>query len=364
MYRRRRSHYLLALAALLLIPPLAGQETARLQVRADSLLREWRQANVLAAVQDSLRAAELTAGHDTIRAGALTILANPSPLPLAQAAARAWPEIERFFGSAAPALSRHPVVIQAVDPDTAVLTPQPGGGLRIPWDQSVEQVARALVSSADLGNVDRGVHDWLGGPLTPWLDLSPVRSRVYVQLVITPSQAVRRCFTGTLASCRDALSLTDTAGRLARWYGPAERRLLVTTTLSGFLSRGVHQPAFLSCAAGNDSVCTDLLESLPSSSVPIPLDYGARYTLVATAIALGGPETFSRLLAAPSGPIGARLAAAAGVTEDSLAARWRADILAARPRPVSLPPGGAWIALTWAGVFMVCALRSSRWRVS
>ena len=363
MCRASRSHRLLVLAAILSTPPLAGQETARLQARADSLLHEWRQANVFAAVQDSLRAAALIAGHDTIRAGALTILANPSPLPLAQAAARAWPELERFFGSAAQSLSRRPVLIEAVDPDTAVLTPQPGGGLRIPWDQNVEELTRALVSSADLGSVDRGLHDWLEGPLTVWLDLTPVRSRVYVQLVTTPSQAVRRCFTGALASCRDALSLTDTAGRLARWYGPAERRLLVTTTLSGLLNRGLHQPAFLSCAAGDDSVCTDLLESLPSG-VPIPLDYGARYTLVATAISLGGPETFSRLLAAPNEPIGTRLAAAAGVTEDSLAARWRSDILAARPKPVSLPPWGAWIALTWAGVFMGCALRSSRWRVS
>jgi hypothetical protein len=364
MCRASRSHNLLALAAILLTPHLAGQETPKLQVRADSLLREWRQANVFAAVQDSLRAAALLAGHDTIRVGGLTILANPSPLPIAQAAARAWPEIERFFGSAAPALSRHPVLIQAVDPDTAVLTPQPGGGLRIPWDQNVDQLTRLLVSSADLGNVDRGLHDWLGGPLTPWLDLRPVRSRVYVQLVTAPSQVVRRCFSGALEPCRDALLLTDTAGRLTRWYGPAERRLLVTTTLSGFLNRGLHQPAFLSCAAGSDSLCTDLLESLPPSSVPLPLDYGARYTLVATAIALGGPETFARLLAAPNGPIGRRLAQAAGVTEDSLAARWRADILAARPKPVSLPPWGAWIALAWAGVFMGCALRSSRWRVS
>src|SRR5512147_213948 len=91
-----RSH--IVLAALLLPHPLAGQRAAELQARADSLLHEWRQANVLAAVQDSLRAAASVAGRDTIRVGALMILANPSPLPLARAAARAWPMIERFYG--------------------------------------------------------------------------------------------------------------------------------------------------------------------------------------------------------------------------------------------------------------------------
>jgi hypothetical protein len=359
-----RTRRLLVIAALLLPLPLAGQRTAELQARADSLLHEWRQANVLAAVQDSLRAAANVAGRDTLRVGALMILANPSPLPLTRAATRAWPMIERFYGPAAQALARHPIVIQAVDPDTAVLTAPPGSGLRIPWDEDPDHLTRVLVGSADLGSDDRGLHDWLRGPLTPSIDIKPVLGRVYIQLVIAPSQAARRCFAGALDACRDALSLADTAGLIARWYNPAERRLLVTTQLSGFFNRGAQEAAFRSCAAGSDSACTDLLESIAPGNVPSPLDHGARYALVATAIALGGPETFSRLLAAPDGPVGSRLAQASRLSEDSLVARWRADVLAARPKPVSLPPWGGWIALMWAGVFMGCALRSSRWRVS
>lgn len=355
---------LLVIAALVLPYPLASQRTAELQARADSLLHEWRQANVLAAVQDSLRAAAIIAGRDTIRVGALIVLANPSPLPLTRAAARAWPMIERFYGPAAWALVQHPVVIEAVDPDTAVLTPQTGGGLRIPWDEDLDQLTRVLVGSVNLGNVDRGLRDWLRGPLTPLFDIKPLLGRVYIQLVTAPSQAARRCFAGELDACRDALSLADTAGLIARWYDPAERRLLVTTRLSGFFNRGAREAAFRSCTAGSDAACSDLLESIAPGNVPSPLDYGARYALVATAIAVGGPETFSRLLAAPDGPIGSRLAEASRLSEDSLVARWRADVLAARPKPVSLPPWGGWIALVWTGVFMGCALRSSRWRVS
>lgn len=355
---------LLIVAVLVLPHDLEGQGSAALQARADSLLQEWRQANVLAAVQDSLRAAANVAGRDTIRVGALMILANPSPLPLTRAATRAWPMIERFYGPAAQALAHHPIVIQAVDPDTAVLTAPPGSGLRIPWDEDQDHLTRVLVGSADLGSDDRGLHDWLRGPLMPSFDIRPVLSRVYLQLVTAPSQAARRCFAGELDACRDALSLTDTAGRIARWYTPAERRLLVTTQLSGFFDRGAQEAEFRSCAGDNDAACTDLLESIAPDNVPSPLDHGARYALAATAIALGGPETFSRLLAAPGGPIGGRLATASRLSEDSLVARWRADILAARPKAVSLPPWGGWIALVWAGVFMGCALRSSRWRVS
>src|SRR5512146_1980154 len=97
------------------------------------------------------------------------------------------------------------------------------------------------------------------------------------------------------------------------------------------------------------------------NSVSPPVSYCARYALVVTALAVQAPAAFPRLLAAPDGPIGSRLAEASRVSEESLVARWRADVLAARPKPVSLPPWGAWIALVWAGVFMGCALRSSRW---
>lgn len=354
--------------ALVFTAPLVSQSTAALQSRADSLLREWRQANVFAVVQDSLHAAQRIAGRDTIHVGALTILANPSPLPLAQAAAQAWPEIERFYGPAAQALARHPVVIQAVDPDTAVLTSGPAGILRIPWDQDQGQLVRTLVGSADLGNLDRGLRDWLGGPVTPWLDLKPLLGRVYVQLVTAPSQAVRRCFAGALPACRDALSLTDTANQITRWYGPEERRYLVATQLagfqsSGFLARQGREAEFHSCAAGSDAACLNLLIAFSPGATPAPLDYGARYTLLATAVTLGGQEAFSRLLASSKEPIGRRLAEASLVTEDSLVARWRADVLAARPKPVSLPPWGPLIAILWAGVFTGCALRSSRWRV-
>ena len=41
---------------------------------------------------------------------------------------------------------------------------------------------------------------------------------------------------------------------------------------------------------------------------------------------------------------------------------WRARVLAARPRPVTLNPRGAWVALMWGLVFGLLAFGSTRWR--
>jgi hypothetical protein len=291
------------------------------------------------------------------------ILVNPSPLPLARAAARAWPQIERFYGSAAQALARHPLVIEAVDPDTTE-PPRSSGALQIYWDMDENQLTRILIGLADLSDVDPALRDWLGGGVNPGLDSDRRRAQVYVDLVTAPSQAVRRCFVGDRTACRDALSLANAPDMLTRWYGPEERRLLVTEQYAELLDKGARAPQFRSCATGSDSACLDLLESLPPGSLIRPLDYPAQFSLLETAVSLGGPETFHRLFAAPPGPMGARLAAAARVSEDSLVARWRADILAARPKPVPLPPWGLWVALGWMAVFMTCGLGSSRWRVS
>jgi len=354
----------LAAIACLLPVGLAGQSPAVLQSRADSLLREWREASVFADVQDSLQAAARFIGRDTIRVEQLTIIVNPSPLPVKEAAAKAWPVIDQFYGSATAYLPQHPILIQGVDPDTAAPPARPIGASEILWNTDTRQLARLLVGYADLSGLDRDLHGWLGGPLVPAPEPGNRRAGVYIQLVTAPSLAVRRCFAGDRAACRDALALSDSAGRLTRWYGPAERRQLVLAQYAEYLNKGAQAGEFHSCAVGEDAACLSLLETLPSGALLQPFSYGARYSYLETALAIGGRETLSRFLAAPPGPIGARLAAAARVSEDSLAARWRADILAARPRPISLPPAGVWIALAWGLVFMTLSLRSSRWRVS
>src|SRR5207302_10971670 len=99
---------------------LIGQELPRLQARADSLAREWRRATAVADAIDSLERARVFVGHDTIRVGALTIVTNASPLPLREAAVRAWPLIDSAYGDDARQLAERPYVIVPVAPDTTV----------------------------------------------------------------------------------------------------------------------------------------------------------------------------------------------------------------------------------------------------
>jgi len=345
---------------LTLCAPLAGQ-IPQLRARADSLLVEWQLAKQFADLQDSLRLGRERAGRDTIRAGALTYLVNRSPLPLAQAASIAWPQVERFYGPAAQAFAQRPFLIQAVDPDTNEDVP-PGRAIKILWNTEVAPLARALVAMADLGPLDPGLRDWLGGVVVPRFDSGPGHAVVYVQLVTAPSLAAQRCYRGDRAACRDALSLSAMTDPASQWYGPAERRALVVQQYADFLRRSGHGQTVRSCEQGSDGSCLELLRSL-RNLIP-PLDYQARLTFLETAVRVGGAETFQRFLATPAGTIGSRLAAAARVSQDSLVERWRNDVLAARPTPVPLPVLGAWVALGWIVVFGTCGLRSSRWRVS
>lgn len=350
-------------ALALLAAPLVGQVPV-LEAKADSLLREWREAKQFADLQDSLRNVRERDGRDTIRVGALVYLVNRSPLPLAQAAAIAWPQVERFYGPAAQAFAQHPFLIQAVDPDTNEDVP-PGRAIKILWNTDVAPLARALVAMADLGPLDRGLRNWLGAVVVPRFDSGPGHAAVYVELVTAPSRAARRCYSGDRVACSDALSLGDMTDPATRWYGADERRALAAMEYdSPFAGARRREQAAHACEQGSDSICLELLRALPPGRLPPPLDYQARLTLLETAVRLGGPETFRRLLAIPAGLMGQRIAAAAGVSEDSLVGRWRTDVLAARPTPVSLPRRGAWVALAWIVVFGTCGLRSSRWRVS
>src|SRR3989442_15848715 len=171
-----------------------------------------------------------------------------------------------------------------------------------------------------------------------------------------------------MSDCRAALALVDSPDPLGQWYPrAAEQRALVFKSFPEFLPfsyHGAHKPALQSCRAGSDSACRELLRSLPPGALPRPLTYDARAALVQLALRLGGREAYHRLVATPDEPIADRLAGAAGGSVDSLVSLWRSEIVTARPAPVTVPPWGPWAPLGWTAVFAVCALRSSRWRVS
>ena len=356
----------LLFAASLLASPVRSQDSlmARLRNRADSLLSTWREAQRLADVADSLERVRATAGYDTIAVGGLRIIVNPSPLPLREAAERAWPAIDSLYGSAAGDLAQHPFVIRAVDPDTAVRRTVLHVGIELPWDLDVRATATALLTTVTAPHLDPALADWLGAALRPTLRPRDEPAAVFVQLVTAPSEAVRGCFLGDIARCKDVLQVSDSTGLLGRWYvTPAEREALVTESFTDYFARGAMAPSLQQCRQHRDDACTALLQSLPPGSLPRPLAQSARLLLVREALRAGGRDAYRRLVARPNAPIAARLSSAAQMDIDSLVVRWRNGVLTARPVPLTLPWWAGVAAIGWTAFFGFCALRSSRWRL-
>ena len=112
----------------------------------------------------------------------------------------------------------------------------------------------------------------------------------------------------------------------------------------------------------DDGACLAELRSLPPQAIPAVLTNAPRHALARFAIHAGGRGAYSRLVRSAGRPLDERLAAAAGTSADSLLSSWRASVVAARPRNVTLTPASAWTGLLWATAFALIGLRSSRWR--
>ncbi|OLC11240.1 MAG: hypothetical protein AUH41_01175 [Gemmatimonadetes bacterium 13_1_40CM_66_11] len=354
------------IAASLLASPLRGQDSlmVRRRKQADSLLGSWREAQKLADVADSLEQVRATVGADTIAVGGLRIVVNPSPLPWRQAAELAWPVIDSLYGSVAADLPQHPYIFRAVDPDSNVRRTVLHVGVEVPWDLDVRATTTLLLTTVTPPSFDPTLADWLAAALRPTLRPQDERAVVFVQLVTVPSEAVRGCFLGDIARCEDVLQIGDTTGLLGRWYAtPGEREALITQAFTDYFARGATAPSMQRCRQHHDDACTALLQSLPPGTLPPPLGGSARILLVREALSAGGRDAYRRLVARPSAPISERLASAAGMDIDSLVGRWRNDVLAARPKPLTLPWWASFVAIGWTAFFGLCALRSSRWRL-
>src|SRR5205814_1413562 len=254
--------------------PLWGQDTLvdRLRIRAESLLRTWQQAVTIANLADSLERERATSGRDTIAVGALRILTNPSPLPLRQAAALAWPAIDSLYGSAAEDLAERPYVIRAADPDSNARRLVLHVGVEVPWDLDLRATTMLLLTTVPVAPPDRALGDWLTGRLRPAIHPREDRGVVYLEFVTAPSQATRACFLGDIGRCIDALGLGDTSHLLERWYpSAAERRAIVSQSFADFFNHGDNVQPFRECMAGRDASCTTLLRSLPPGALPKPL---------------------------------------------------------------------------------------------
>ena len=356
---------------------LSAQATApAYQRKADSLLALWDDARTFANIQLDLRAVRAqgaatavrataaTRGLDPIQVGGLMILTNlPKALPFDSAARTAWKVLQRTYGSSAPALTARPLHLRVWYPDRQ--SPALPGSRLILGTTSEDGLARMLVGMVGEPPPDSGLKAWLGGGVQAVMDTVAARRTAYVELVRAPSLASRRCLIGDLNACRRALNLGDDSALYLTAYDASERRALVARVRAPNMLTPADLQLYDACVDSEaDSACVAFLRSLAPAEIPPPLAERPLQELVTVALEAGGPAAYDRLTADPRAPMPARLAAAAGMPVDSLIARWRALLIAARPAPPAPPLGDGLLAVAWVGILGICASRSSRWRVT
>ncbi len=171
---------------------------------------------------------------------------------------------------------------------------------------------------------------------------APALDRAVVDLLTSPASVNRQCAEGQLARCAEALGLVPTADPKANWYSADDRRVIARAWWNGRhkaeVAKGVRNP----CEPARVSpACQAWIDSLRPETWRRPMaQEGLRAFLD---VALESREgTWDRLRDSTERgqPLGARLAAAAGVPLDTLLAAWRRRLLAVRPEPVR-PAAGA-----------------------
>lgn len=352
----------LLLATCAATPVTAQTEIERLQRKADSLARLWKEADALADLADSLARVPVMPPLDTLTVGGLLLVTN-QPALIRPAAERAWPVIDSFYGAAAAQLRERPYRLQVITKDSQGFAPRQTWGTVIPGGWDADDVTRLLVAYTPIPTDERYQH-WAGGMLTP----SSRGARVdlaesYVALVTSHFQIGTQCFTGRIDRCRTVLGL-DSVNDPARLYPTfAERQKVARLLYAAYNGAGVRND-LVPCLATSDSSCQAALSKVPFEQLPRPVPQIVRHSLVAEALRIGGREAYTRLMADTLLPIPARLEAAAGMPLDSVIARWQTSVVAARPKPVAMPPIGALVGMGWGAIFGLMALRSSRWRIA
>ncbi|MGA2382418.1 MAG: hypothetical protein ABSG61_03195 [Gemmatimonadales bacterium] len=179
------------------------------------------------------------------------------------------------------------------------------------------------------------------------------------ELMAGETDAGARCLAGDVARCRLWLGVDRDPTPYATRYRPAEIRRLLMKQFYGW-GRVGGLPA--ECAAGSDRACLQVVDRGEWLS-PVPASPRARAALVREVRALHGAATLRRALTDSSGSVGARLARAVGISEDSLIYEWRSWVLTGGGNArVAAGARDAMPALIFAGLLLLAAARSGRWR--
>jgi len=360
----------ITLCLVLLLPiaaasDLTAQTTDKYRALVSLLRQEWQEADsAFREIRERLSSTPI----DTVRVGTLTVMTQRAFGEIVELGAQvAWDSIRQL------------------GPDTLLLTGKtlfvPGYGHTNRYDRerhgaaisspplprradeedAVTQILSSLTTLLMDGSDDE-LRSWVGGHIELQDAGSTSLGWVYVELITSPSKAVRACLLGDIGACRSALALGDLERAELDWYNAAERRVVVERRLPGKTEN--RRRLWLQCVEhGADDACVEFLADDSEYAVPPPLSLLARRSLLAIAISSGGVGAFTRLVAAAESGREASIAAAANQSTDSLLATWRTTVLSAGQESHATTRRRAATTFLWIIVFAAAATRSSRWRL-
>jgi hypothetical protein len=344
--------------------PVPDRSAAGLLSRAEALLTGFQRHDSLARQQ---RYREWLARR--FDAGAVTVVLAGSVGDATgrRVAAGAWASLENLGAIPTAFISSQVVVAYAATgKDSALRAEGLGRRTRLMADvqPTPDTLADGAIVAAVIGQAYRETLDpdwksWLPLDLALGWTMKREGAAAARELMEGGTQAGAKCLEGDVVHCRLWLGLDREPTPYATRYRPAEiRRILVKQ----FYGWGGWGGLMAQCAAGADEACLQLAERSGWLS-PIPADPQARGTMVREVRALHGAEAVKKALADTVGSVGERLARVAGISEDSLVAEWRAWLLTGGGNPkVAAGVREAMPALVFAGLLLLAAARSGRWR--
>lgn len=166
------------------------------------------------------------------------------------------------------------------------------------------------------------------------------------------------CLGGSVVACRLWLGLDADTNPYRSRYRPDELRRMIA---SRWFAWGDALALSRRCQAGSDEACIGAAARGLLPAVPAGLE--SRGSLLAFVRTRRPPGALTEALADSSGAVGERLAAAAGMPEDSLVKAWRIWLLTGGGLPrVTADVRDALPVVFFAGLLLLAASRSGRWR--